>query len=246
MKSKLFIIAGVFLALGLTVSVHAETDSANAVRANTSAEMVTRTKATNVKAVANQVKPVKASLSYKQTLRPGYTGDSVSELQAKLQSLGYYNLKIDGKYGPGTRAAVARFQAAKGLSADGIAGNNTFAAFSNTGFTLPPVNANNDGPAVCTLEYAPVCGQKTVNCVTEPCDQPQPETFGNKCQLRTSGAKYLYDGKCDTTKPVDVDEDTLSDEEKKELIEKLEKEIERLENYIKEIEEKIERIEDSL
>ncbi len=63
----------------------------------------------------------------------GYTGPSesnrshVSAVQAELQARGY-KIKIDGDYGPKTRAAVKRFQRAKGLRVDGQIGPQTLGA----------------------------------------------------------------------------------------------------------------------
>ncbi len=34
----------------------------------------------------------------------------------------------------------------------------------------------------CTMEYAPVCGERDVVCVRAPCP-PVQETFGNTCAL---------------------------------------------------------------
>ncbi len=58
-------------------------------------------------------------------LRPGNNGDEVKELQTKLKQLGFYDGVIDGGYGGGTRTAVAKFQSANGLGADGIVGTTT-------------------------------------------------------------------------------------------------------------------------
>jgi DNA invertase Pin-like site-specific DNA recombinase/peptidoglycan hydrolase-like protein with peptidoglycan-binding domain len=49
----------------------------------------------------------------------------VRVLQRKLHSLGWQPGPVDGLYGPLTEAAVARFQQARGLAADGIVGRHT-------------------------------------------------------------------------------------------------------------------------
>lgn len=46
-------------------------------------------------------------------------------LQTKLNQLGYNSGTVDGIIGKKTRAAVIRFQKARGLVVDGIAGKNT-------------------------------------------------------------------------------------------------------------------------
>ena len=64
-----------------------------------------------------------------QTLsKVGSRGQEVTQIQTKLTELGYFSDKIDGIYGEKTKAAVIRFQKAKGLTADGIAGPKTLAA----------------------------------------------------------------------------------------------------------------------
>ncbi len=57
-------------------------------------------------------------------------GKQTSLIQSQLRRLGFYRGRIDGDYGPGTRAAVARFQRAYGLRPDGIAGPATTRALS--------------------------------------------------------------------------------------------------------------------
>ena len=64
-----------------------------------------------------------------QTLsKVGSRGDEVTQIQTKLTELGYFSDKIDGIYGEKTKAAVVKFQQAKGLTADGIAGTKTLSA----------------------------------------------------------------------------------------------------------------------
>lgn len=62
------------------------------------------------------------------TLAAGSTGERVTTLQTQLKALGFYTIKIDGKFGSGTQAAVIAFQAANGLTADGLAGSKTLSA----------------------------------------------------------------------------------------------------------------------
>ena len=57
----------------------------------------------------------------------GSRGERVTELQTRLQALGYYQGEIDGQFGAGTREAVIAFQRANGLDADGLAGSETLA-----------------------------------------------------------------------------------------------------------------------
>jgi peptidoglycan hydrolase-like protein with peptidoglycan-binding domain len=59
------------------------------------------------------------------TLRPGDGGILVKNLQLALRAQGYLQDEVDGKYGLATIEAVKKFQAAKGLSQDGIAGPAT-------------------------------------------------------------------------------------------------------------------------
>ena len=61
------------------------------------------------------------------TLVQGSDGPSVRELQARLDQ-GGEALAIDGVFGPLTRAAVVRFQRARGLAPDGIVGPMTWGA----------------------------------------------------------------------------------------------------------------------
>ncbi|PZR14524.1 MAG: peptidase [Archangium gephyra] len=59
------------------------------------------------------------------TLRQGSSGAAVRTLQTRLRAHGH-NVAVDGQFGPGTKNAVLAFQRAKGLSADGVVGPNTW------------------------------------------------------------------------------------------------------------------------
>jgi hypothetical protein len=56
------------------------------------------------------------------TLRQGSKGFAVQQLQKALGELGYFAGKVDGDFGPRTRAAVMAFQADNHLISDGIFG----------------------------------------------------------------------------------------------------------------------------
>ncbi|MDX2211905.1 MAG: peptidoglycan-binding protein [Oculatellaceae cyanobacterium bins.114] len=61
-------------------------------------------------------------------LEKGDSGAAVADLQNRLRNAGYFNGPMTGYYGEFTEQAVAEFQRAKGLTADGKAGPSTLAA----------------------------------------------------------------------------------------------------------------------
>ncbi|GAA3432778.1 D-Ala-D-Ala carboxypeptidase family metallohydrolase [Kutzneria kofuensis] len=68
--------------------------------------------------------------TWSRTLKQGMTGSDVTELQIRVAGwaadhASQSRVAIDGDFGAGTLAAVKRFQAAYGLSADGEVGPNT-------------------------------------------------------------------------------------------------------------------------
>ncbi len=60
----------------------------------------------------------------------GARGNSVTQLQEALVNAGFNPGGVDGAFGPGTRAALVSFQRAHGLTADGVAGPNTWRALA--------------------------------------------------------------------------------------------------------------------
>ena len=59
------------------------------------------------------------------TMKLNNTGALVGELQQRLKELGYYKGSVTNKYDTATKSAVAAFQKANGLKADGLAGAET-------------------------------------------------------------------------------------------------------------------------
>ncbi|MCC8078587.1 MAG: spore cortex-lytic enzyme [Oscillospiraceae bacterium] len=62
------------------------------------------------------------------TYQKGSTGTTVTQIQTKLKSWGYYSGEVDGVYGSATESAVKLFQSKNGLTADGLCGPATLTA----------------------------------------------------------------------------------------------------------------------
>jgi murein DD-endopeptidase MepM/ murein hydrolase activator NlpD len=80
----------------------------------------------------------------------------VAALQVALRALGLYGQTVDGVAGPGTRAAVRRFQARSGLAADGIAGAATRRALGRLGrpsFGSRTIARGDSGWDVAVLQF---------------------------------------------------------------------------------------------
>ena len=59
------------------------------------------------------------------SLKEGDYGPNVEQLQSILKKIGFYDGKVDSKFGPLTKDAVLRFQKEFGLTPDGFVGKNT-------------------------------------------------------------------------------------------------------------------------
>lgn len=69
--------------------------------------------------------PVNDGSTYTRTLRSGSTGADVRWVQTRLKELGY-SVTVSGTYDAETVLAVKAFQSKNGLTADGLAGSQTF------------------------------------------------------------------------------------------------------------------------
>ena len=85
-------------------------------------------------------------------LRVGSTGSDVSDMQTRLQELGYYTGEIDGRFAGGTQAAVEAFQTANGLTADGIAGRQTQDLLYSTSAVPKTITATDDQDGYALLK----------------------------------------------------------------------------------------------
>jgi len=77
-----------------------------------------------------------AAYGWPATLQQGATGAAVKELQIRVagwaaDSASHSYVAVDGDFGPGTAAAVRRFQSAYGLGVDGVAGPQTFGVLNS-------------------------------------------------------------------------------------------------------------------
>jgi peptidoglycan hydrolase-like protein with peptidoglycan-binding domain len=81
--------------------------------------------------------------STNRLLRIGSRGQAVTDLQSKLQDLGYDSGKIDGIYGSMTASAVRQFQRTNHLQVDGIAGPETLSSL----YGQAPQKALSETPA---------------------------------------------------------------------------------------------------
>jgi peptidoglycan hydrolase-like protein with peptidoglycan-binding domain len=69
-------------------------------------------------------------------VRQGQEGDSVRQVQEDLSRRGF-QVKVDGKFGPETEAAVRQFQAQNGCKVDGMVGPETLGAMRRGASTEP-------------------------------------------------------------------------------------------------------------
>ena len=97
-------------------------------------------------------------VSSSSELQEGSKGQLVSSLQRLLKAAGYDVGNVDGDFGPKTEAAVRAFQAANGLSVDGIVGPLTFGKLRQHATppprTLGELGPGSRGPQVSALQEA--------------------------------------------------------------------------------------------
>lgn len=102
-------------------------------------------------------------------LRVGDSGQAVSELQSRLQGLGFYQGELTGLYDPETEAAVIAFQQSQGLDVDGIAGPQVNSALYN------PVNLTAaNSPATTATGGIPGSASPSVTAATPAGMAQQP------------------------------------------------------------------------
>lgn len=85
------------------------------------------------------------------TLRVGSQSPAVKAMQQQLAKLGHYAVRVDGDYGPLTKKAVASFEKAHGLRADGVADGKMHDALAKA-VAPRPLRVGSSGPAVRALQ----------------------------------------------------------------------------------------------
>jgi peptidoglycan hydrolase-like protein with peptidoglycan-binding domain len=134
------------------------------------------------------------------TLQVGSQGNVVSELQAVLKLLGYYQGKVDGNYSEEVKLAVARFQQAAGLTSTGITNNitwetllplqtatNNSSTVNNSTSTKP--NSNQNQPQVTTNDTTKKPPENNNNTTKKP-----SENTNKKPQLLAANMPILREG----------------------------------------------------
>ena len=113
------------------------------------------------------------------TLLPGARGTYVSQAQQLLKDKGYYQGRIDGDFGNGTREAIAAFQKANGLTVDGKIGAKTWQKLLAPAIapqaTVPNPTIPSDSPTfieivrpTATTETEPVASQPPLGSIFVP------------------------------------------------------------------------------
>lgn len=134
-------------------------------------------------------------------LKQGSSGPAVKDLQQKLKDLGFNPKGVDGKFGPGTLAAVIAFQKSKGLKADGLAGPNTLNALRSAEGSAAGGGASGD-PAITTSTPAGGSSPGAPKTLSEAdyvqaaallkCDVPSIKAVA---EVESRGAGFLKDGR---------------------------------------------------
>lgn len=125
--------------------------------------------------VAPTPKPYsETSSTSKPTLRRGATGEAVTTLQETLAAAGL-NVPVTGLYDLRTEKAVKAYQVSRGISADGVAGSQTWAAIT---VNKPATVTHKEKPTKATVK-APKVTSKATGRKTTKTQQTQEKTNRN-------------------------------------------------------------------
>lgn len=137
------------------------------------------------------------------TLKQRASGPLVRALQQRLSDLGFDPKGIDGKFGPGTRAAVIAFQKSKGLRADGMVGPLTSAALQFKAVGAAAGSGMTGASVVRAAAAATTAGAATASRTLNENDYKEAATLLNcdvaaikaVAEVESRGAGFLPDGR---------------------------------------------------
>ena len=116
-------------------------------------------------------------------MRVGDNNSDVLKLQKALDILGYYDGKLDGKYGEGTKEAVADYQKDEGLTADGYAGERTvksiFGSCSSRSLTTQPEPGSKKNDTSSSSSSSSKSKYKTVSSISQIGSAPGKTELGD-------------------------------------------------------------------
>jgi peptidoglycan L-alanyl-D-glutamate endopeptidase CwlK len=100
-------------------------------------------------------------------LKEGSSGPEVEKLQRQLKERTFDPGNVDGKFGPGTEAAVIAFQKSEGLVADGIAGPRTLAALGLAEAPLTNVPLEDITDRVTVNQVSKMCPEAALGSIKQ-------------------------------------------------------------------------------
>jgi peptidoglycan hydrolase-like protein with peptidoglycan-binding domain len=146
----------------------------------------------NVASATQQIAQVVPAVGINRpSLKLGSQGEIVTELQAALKLLGYYNGAVDGKFNDATAAAVTQFKQAAGLTANSVVDTATwqrlFPGEANVSSNTPLPSPTNNGFPVPAETAADLPRPVVIsNRVSTPESKPVvSRNSGNTQQLET-------------------------------------------------------------
>lgn len=151
---------------------------------------------------------------------PGHlvTGDDVTELQRRLNQLGFNSGRVDGIFGPATDHALREFQQGVGVPSDGTCGPDTFKAFDRLVRTVSGGNAAHLREQLSLASLRTGIANKVI--VLDPGSDIEPELCF-AIATRTEGRLTVLGTQVVMTRSARLDQIASSDEDRADFANKV-------------------------